>query len=249
MDTTDAWIQERTGIRERRHIVKGSGDTTFTMGVKASKIAIERAGITSKEIDLILFATLSPDYYFPGSGVLVQDALDIPDCPAMDIRMQCSGFIYAVATADQFIKTGMYKNVLVIGSEYHSGGLEMNTRGRNISVIFGDGAAANIGSKATNDTRVAMTIGTSAAMRIVVNDIQFEGIEIPSGLWCYKINRTYSLLGGALTDGGSIYEWLQKTVKLDSNNSKNLEEYVNQNGNEKRLFHHNLTILEILERY
>ena len=88
-----------------------------------------------------------------------------------------------------------------------------------------------------------MTIGTSAAMRIVVNDIQFEGIEIPSGLWCYKINRTYSLLGGALTDGGSIYEWLQKTVKLDRNNSKNLEEYVNQNGNEKRLFHHNLTIL------
>ena len=87
-----------------------------------------------------MFATLSPDYYFPGSGVLVQDALDIPDCPAMDIRMQCSGFIYAVATADQFIKTGMYKNVLVIGSEYHSGGLEMNTRGRNISVIFGDGA-------------------------------------------------------------------------------------------------------------
>ena len=81
MDTTDAWIQERTGIRERRHIVKGSDDTTFTMGVKASKIAIERAGITSKEIDLILFATLSPDYYFPGSGVLVQDALDIPDCP------------------------------------------------------------------------------------------------------------------------------------------------------------------------
>ena len=142
MDTTDAWIQERTGIIERRHIVKGSQDTTFTMGVKASKIAIERAGITPKEIDLILFATLSPDYYFPGSGVLVQDALDIPDCPAMDIRMQCSGFIYAVATADQFIKTGMYKNVLVIGSEYHSGGLEMNTRGRNISVIFGDGAGA-----------------------------------------------------------------------------------------------------------
>ena len=120
------------------------------MGVKASKIAIERSGITSKEIDLILFATLSPDYYFPGSGVLVQDALDIPDCPAMDIRMQCSGFIYAVATADQFIKTGMYKNVLVIGSEYHSGGLEMNTRGRNISVIFGDGAGAIVMTRSEN---------------------------------------------------------------------------------------------------
>ena len=153
MDTSDAWIQERTGIRERRHIVKGSDDTTFTMGVKASKIAIERAGITSKEIDLILFATLSPDYYFPGSGVLVQDALDIPDCPAMDIRMQCSGFIYSVATADQFIKTGMYKNVLVIGSEYHSGGLEMNTRGRNISVIFGDGAGAIVMTRSENKNR------------------------------------------------------------------------------------------------
>ncbi len=118
-----------------------------------------------------------------------------------------------------------------------------NTGSTRFFLGIGDGAAANIGSKATNDTRVAMTIGTSAAMRIVVNDIQFEGVEIPSGLWCYKINRTYSLLGGALTDGGSIYEWLQKTVKLDRNNSKNLEEYVNQNGNEKRLFHHNLTIL------
>ena len=129
METSDAWIQERTGIQERRHIAKDSDDSTSSMGVKASKIAIERAGLLQQDIDLILFATLSPDYYFPGSGVLVQEALEIPDCPAMDIRMQCSGFVYAVATADQFIKTGMYKNVLVIGSEYHSGGLDMTTRG------------------------------------------------------------------------------------------------------------------------
>ena len=94
---------------------------------------------------------LSPDYYFPGSGVLVQEALQIPDCPAMDIRMQCSGFVYAVATADQFIKTGMYKNILVIGSEYHSGGLDMTTRGRNISVIFGDGAGAVVMTRAENN--------------------------------------------------------------------------------------------------
>ena len=120
MDTSDAWIQERTGIQERRHIAKGSGDTTSIMGVEASKMALKRAGLEAQDIDLILFATLSPDYYFPGSGVLVQEALQIPDCPAMDIRMQCSGFVYAVATADQFIKTGMYKNILVIGSEYHS---------------------------------------------------------------------------------------------------------------------------------
>jgi 3-oxoacyl-[acyl-carrier-protein] synthase-3 len=150
MDTTDAWIQERTGIKERRHIIKGDGNSTSVMGVKAAKVAIERAGLDSKDIDFILFATLSPDYYFPGSGVLVQEALDIPNCPAMDIRMQCSGFVYAVATADQFIKTGMYKNVLVIGSEYHSGGLDITTRGRNISVIFGDGAGAVVMSRTTD---------------------------------------------------------------------------------------------------
>lgn len=150
METSDAWIQERTGIKERRHIVKGDGNSTSVMGVKAAKIAIERAGLTPNDIDFILFATLSPDYYFPGSGVLVQEALAIPDCPAMDIRMQCSGFVYALATADQFIKTGMYKNVLVIGSEYHSGGLDMTTRGRNISVIFGDGAGAAVLTRSEN---------------------------------------------------------------------------------------------------
>ena len=153
MDTTDAWIQERTGIKERRHILKGDGNSTSVMGVKAAKVAIERAGLDSKDIDFILFATLSPDYYFPGSGVLVQEALDIPNCPAMDIRMQCSGFVYAVATADQFIKTGMYKNVLVIGSEYHSGGLDITTRGRNISVIFGDGAGAVVMSRTTDNEK------------------------------------------------------------------------------------------------
>lgn len=144
METSDEWIQERTGIRERRHIKKGSGDTTSSMGAAAAQIAIERAGLTPQDIDLILFATLSPDYYFPGSGVLVQELLDIPTCPAMDIRNQCSGFIYALSTADQFIKTGMYKNVLVIGSENHSGGLDMTTRGRGVSVIFGDGAGAAV---------------------------------------------------------------------------------------------------------
>jgi|TARA_B110000116_G_scaffold271743_1_gene293474 3-oxoacyl-[acyl-carrier-protein] synthase-3 len=151
MDTSNEWIVERTGIQERRHIKKGDNDGVATMGVKASKIALERANINPQDIDLILLATLSPDYYFPGSGVLVQDALEIPDCPAMDIRMQCSGFVYALATADQFIKTGMYKNVLVIGSEYHSGGLDMTSRGRNVSVIFGDGAGAVVMTRTENN--------------------------------------------------------------------------------------------------
>lgn len=151
MDTSHEWILERTGIESRRHIKKGDGNTTATMGVKASRIAIERSGIDKNDIELILFATLSPDYYFPGSGVIVQKELDIPTCPAMDIRNQCSGFIYALSTADQFVKTGMYKNILIIGSENHSGGLDMTTRGRGVSVIFGDGAGAVVLSRSSSE--------------------------------------------------------------------------------------------------
>jgi len=147
MDTNDAWIQERTGIQERRHVVKGDGDTTTTMGVKAAKVAIERAGIDKDDIDFIVFATLSPDYYFPGPGVLVQRDLEIKTIGALDIRNQCSGFIYGISVADQYIKSGMYKNILVIGSELHSHGLDMTTRGRSVSVIFGDGAGAAILSR------------------------------------------------------------------------------------------------------
>ena len=144
MDTNDAWIQERTGIQERRWVERGSGDTTATMGVKAAKVAIERAGIDKDDIDFIIFATLSPDMYFPGPGVQVQHALDIKTIGALDVRNQCSGFVYALAVADNFIKTGMYKNILVIGSELHSYGLDKTTRGRGVSVIFGDGAGAAI---------------------------------------------------------------------------------------------------------
>lgn len=143
MDTSDAWIQERTGIQERRHVVRGK-DTTTSMGVNAAKKAIERAGIDKDEIDFIIFATLSPDYYFPGPGVLVQRDLDIKTVGALDVRNQCSGFVYAVSVADQYIKSGMYKNILVIGSELHSGGLDFTTRGRGVSVIFGDGAGAAV---------------------------------------------------------------------------------------------------------
>jgi 3-oxoacyl-[acyl-carrier-protein] synthase-3 len=141
MDTSDAWIQERTGIKERRFAHR-TEETTTTMGVEAAKIAIERAGTTPQEIDFIVFATLSPDYYFPGCGVLVQRALKMKEVGALDVRNQCSGFVYALSVADQFIRSGMYKNILVIGSEKHSFGLDFSTRGRNVSVIFGDGAGA-----------------------------------------------------------------------------------------------------------
>jgi 3-oxoacyl-[acyl-carrier-protein] synthase-3 len=141
MDTTDEWIQERTGIIERRY-AHTTEETTATMGVEAAKIAIERAGITPQDIDFIVFATLSPDYYFPGCGVLVQRAMKMKEVGALDVRNQCSGFVYALSVADQFIRSGMYKNILVIGSEKHSFGLDFTTRGRNVSVIFGDGAGA-----------------------------------------------------------------------------------------------------------
>lgn len=151
METNDAWIQERTGIQERRHIVKGK-DTTTSMGVKAAKIAIERSGIKNEDIDFVVFATLSPDYYFPGPGVAVQKELGLRTVGALDVRNQCSGFVYAVSVADQFIKTGMYKNILVIGSEVHSVGLDMTTRGRGVSVIFGDGAGAAVLSRSEDNS-------------------------------------------------------------------------------------------------
>ena len=147
VDTSDAWIQERTGVKERRWAEPNTGNTTSEMGVKAAKIAIDNAAIDKNEIDFIIFATLSPDYYFPGPGVLVQKMLGLDTIGALDVRNQCSGFIYAISVADQFIKTGMYKNILVIGSEYQSYGIDKSTRGRTISVIFGDGAGAAILSR------------------------------------------------------------------------------------------------------
>ena len=154
MDTNDQWIRERTGIEERRWAVPGDGNTAATMGVKAAKIALERANLTPKDIDFIVFATLSPDYYFPGSGVQVQDMLGCDTIGALDVRNQCSGFVYALTTADQFIKTGMYKNILVIGSELQSTGLDLSTRGRGVGVIFGDGAGAVVLSRSDDDSGI-----------------------------------------------------------------------------------------------
>jgi 3-oxoacyl-[acyl-carrier-protein] synthase-3 len=142
MDTTDEWIVERTGIHERRWIDPTTDDSPSVMATKASRMAIKNAGLTPDDIDFIVLATLSPDYYFPGPGVMVQEQLGIKEIGALDVRNQCSGFVYSLSVADQFIKTGMYKNVLVIGTENHSGGLDKTTRGRNVSVIFGDGAGA-----------------------------------------------------------------------------------------------------------
>lgn len=158
MDTTDEWIQERTGIQERRYGKKHE-ETTTSMAAAATRVACERAGIAPQEIDFIVFATLSPDYYFPGCGVLLQRELGITnrEVGALDIRNQCSGFVYALSIADQFVKTGMYKNVLVVGSEMHSMGLDFTTRGRNVTVIFGDGAGAAIIQRSDDPNRGILT--------------------------------------------------------------------------------------------
>jgi 3-oxoacyl-[acyl-carrier-protein] synthase-3 len=153
LDTNDEWITERTGIKERRWVLDGDGNSTSAMGVKAAKMAIENAGISKNDIDFIIFATLSPDYYFPGPGVLVQRDLGIKEVGALDVRNQCSGFVYALSVADQFIKTGMYKTILVIGAELHSPGLDKTDRGRGVSVIFGDGAGAVILQRSPEEGR------------------------------------------------------------------------------------------------
>ncbi|MBC8112357.1 MAG: ketoacyl-ACP synthase III [Verrucomicrobia bacterium] len=141
IDTNDAWIQERTGIQERRFF-NPETDTVANMAAKASRIALERAGLQATDVDFIVFATITSDYYFPGSGLLLGRELGLPGIPAIDIKNQCSGFIYALSVADQFIKTGMYQTVLVVGSEIQSTFLNMTTEYRNTAVIFGDGAGA-----------------------------------------------------------------------------------------------------------
>ncbi len=141
MDTSDEWIIERTGIRERRFFDPDK-DTNANMASRAAEIALKRAGLKNSDIELIVYATITPDYMFPGSGVLMQRELKMESIPAIDIRNACSGFIYGLSIADQFIKTGMYENALVIGAEIQSSGLDLTTRGRAVSVIFGDGAGA-----------------------------------------------------------------------------------------------------------
>ncbi len=155
METTHEWIVERTGIEERRWV--SPGETGAQLATKAAQEAIERAGLTPKDIDLLIYATLSPDYFFPGTGVFVQRALGIKDIPCLDIRQQCTGFIYGLSIADAYIRAGTAKTVLVIGSEVHSTGLDISTAGRDVTVIFGDGAGAMVVGRATDDKHMILS--------------------------------------------------------------------------------------------
>lgn len=152
METTDEWITQRTGIKER-HWVEGNVGAS-ELAEHASREALGEAGLTPQDIDLILFATLSPDLNFPGSGCLLQARLGIPGVPAMDIRNQCTGFLYGMRTADAYIRAGMAKNVLLVGAEVHSTGIDITTRGRDVAVLFGDGAGAAVIGPTEGESRL-----------------------------------------------------------------------------------------------
>jgi len=155
METSNEWIIERTGI-EQRHWVS-DGETGASLATAASQQAIERAGLVPKDIDLIIYATLSPDFNFPGTGVFVQRALGLKDIPCIDIRQQCTGFIYGLSIADAYIRTGNFKHVLLIGSEVHSTGLDISTQGRDVTVLFGDGAGAVVLGRASDDAHMVLS--------------------------------------------------------------------------------------------
>ncbi len=142
METSDAWIQERTGIRERHWIPAGVEVDNSALALEATNRALAKAGWQAKDVEAIVYASLSPDHMFPGDGCFLNAKLGIPGVPAIDIRNQCSGFIYGLAVADAWIRIGMYRRVLLVGSEIHSTGLDVSTRGRDVAVIFGDGAGA-----------------------------------------------------------------------------------------------------------
>jgi 3-oxoacyl-[acyl-carrier-protein] synthase-3 len=155
METSNEWIIERTGIEERRWVAPG--ETGAGLATKASEEAIRRAGISPKDIDLIIYATLSPDFNFPGTAVFVQRNLGLKEIPCLDIRQQCTGFIYGLSIADAYIRTGMFKHILLIGSEVHSTGLDKTTAGRDVTVLFGDGAGAVVIGRATDDRSMILS--------------------------------------------------------------------------------------------
>jgi 3-oxoacyl-[acyl-carrier-protein] synthase-3 len=155
MDTSDEWITERTGIKERRWVTEG--ETVSGLAHRASLIALERAGMTPEQIDLIIFACMESDHEFPGGGCFLQEKLKIPGVPALDIRNQCSGFVYGLSIADQYIKTGTYNTILLVGSEIQSTSLDLTDRGRDMAVLFGDGAGAAVLSAAEDTKRGVLT--------------------------------------------------------------------------------------------
>lgn len=180
-ETNDAWIQQRTGIRERRYVPNDGSTVTSDLATAAAKRAIEDAGIQPSDIDCIILGTLSADMHFPGTAVFVQKKLGIDrtGCPCFDIRQQCSSFVYGLQMADAFVRTGMYKRILLIGAEIHSHSIDYSTRGRDVTVLFGDGAGAMIlGPQETDDPKTGIVYTSAHADGTGAMDLYLKIYEI-----------------------------------------------------------------------
>jgi 3-oxoacyl-[acyl-carrier-protein] synthase III len=236
MNTSDEWITERTGIKERRYF-NPETDTVANMAAKASRMALERAGIEAKEIDFIVFANITPDYYFPGSGVLLQRELNLETIGALDIRNACSGFIYGLSVADQFIKTGMYKTILVVGAEIQSSILDMTDEGRAVSVIFGDGAGAVILQASDNqekgilsthlhaDGRFAEELyvkdpGSSRKVRLnneIAENVSFKVHMNGNAVFKHAVTRFHEVIEEALQTNNMVKEDIDMLIPHQAN--------------------------------
>jgi 3-oxoacyl-[acyl-carrier-protein] synthase-3 len=180
-ETSDAWIRQRTGIRERRYVPVGNSVATSDLALEASKRALADAGVAAVDIDCIILGTLSPDIHFPGTAVFLQAKLGIAgrNCACYDIRQQCSGFVYGLQMADAFIRTGMYRRVLLVGAELHSHSLDYSTRGRDVMVLFGDGAGALLlGPMETDDPRAGVMYTSAHADGTGAMDLYLKVFEI-----------------------------------------------------------------------
>jgi 3-oxoacyl-[acyl-carrier-protein] synthase-3 len=207
MDTSDEWIRQRTGI-EQRHWVTPEVSTS-DLALEAAKNALKNAGVDQSEIEMLIVATLSPDHEFPGAACFLQKKLGIPGIPALDVRQQCSGFIYAMSIADQFIRTGTYKKILVVGAEVHSKGLDKTVRGRDVSVLFGDGAGAIVMSAV--DVKDAKTESHVLSTHLHADGTYAEELWVKGpGLGCVGDRVTHEMI-----DNGDIFPKMNgKTVFL-----------------------------------
>jgi 3-oxoacyl-[acyl-carrier-protein] synthase-3 len=181
-ETNDAWIQQRTGIKERRYVPNDGKTWTSDLALHAARRAIEDAALQPTDIDCIILATLSPDFHFPGTGVILQQKLGIAEktnCACYDIRQQCSAFVYGLQMADAFVRSGMYKRILFVGAELHSHALDFTTRGRDVMVLFGDGAGAMVlGPMETDDPRAGVIYTSAHADGTGANDLNHKIFEI-----------------------------------------------------------------------
>ncbi len=225
MDTTDEWITQRTGIKQRHWVDPAT--STSDLGAEAARAAIADAGLSGDDLDMILVATLSADHYFPGTACFVQEKLDLPGLPAIDVRQQCTGFVYATSIADQFIRTGFARRILVVGAEVHSKGLDISTAGRDVSVLFGDGAGAIVieAVEVTDPTTESHVLST----HLHADGSGARELWMPGPGMAYERFITYEMLDKGLQfpemNGRSVYVNAVKRMgeavveALDSNNS------------------------------